>query len=228
MPRWRSVPWSTPSASGDTGRAACTNRLASGVSTPSRTKSTDTPRSSHASRRIRRQDHVGRPTGNRARRQQDRVANGFIASATPVEHAPEHRHVDVGVVVDAHFALAVMQTVKPTRVLSDRATPRDGQREKQRVQPRVVESFAHVLARRQNDPALSLESRPADRRAPVAASCPCPPAARPGARRRASSCSRTIEMVVALRQHQRRSAFLTASITSSAIRRLRVASSTSS
>ena len=47
-----------------------------------------------------------------------------------------------------------MQTVQPARVLSDRATPRHGQRQEQRVQARVVESLAHVLARRQDHPPL--------------------------------------------------------------------------
>lgn len=46
--------------------------------------------------RVRRKCHVSGPTVNRAGRQQNRVADGFVASAPPVEHSSEHGHIDVG------------------------------------------------------------------------------------------------------------------------------------
>ena len=104
--------------------------------------------------RIRRQHDVGRPSGNRARRQQHGVADGLIAPAAPVEHSCEHRHVEIRVVVDADLALAVVEAVQAAGVLRDRASPRDRQRQEQRVEAGIIEPFADVLAGRQDDPRL--------------------------------------------------------------------------
>jgi len=41
--------------------------------------------------------------------------------------------------------------MQPSDVLSNRPSPGDRQRQKQRVQPRIVESLANVLASRQDD-----------------------------------------------------------------------------
>ena len=117
-------------------------------------QSADAPRVIALPDRIRRKCHVSGPARNRAGWQQHRVANGFIASAPPVEHPSEHRHVDVGVVVDAHLALGIVQPVQSTGVLGHRAGPRHGKCQEQRVQPCIVEPLTHVLAGRQHHPAL--------------------------------------------------------------------------
>ena len=104
--------------------------------------------------RIRRKDDIGGPSWYGAGRQENRVADGLIAAAAPVEHPRQHRHVEVRVVVDAHLALAVVEAVQSARVLGDRAAPRDRKRQEQRVQTRIVESLADVLAGRQDDPCL--------------------------------------------------------------------------
>ena len=53
--------------------------------------------------------------------------------------------------IDPHLALAVVKTMQAACVLGDGPPPRDGQREKQRVESWIVEALAHVLARGQND-----------------------------------------------------------------------------
>ena len=63
----------------------------------------------------------------------------------------QHGHVQVGVVVDANFALSVIETVKPSRILRNRSMRGHRQRQKQCVQPRIIESLADVTASREND-----------------------------------------------------------------------------
>ena len=72
-------------------------------------------------------------------------------AAPPLEHPREHSHIEVGVVVDSHLALAFAQTVQPARVLGDGAAPRHGKRQKQRVQARIVEALADVPAGGKDD-----------------------------------------------------------------------------
>src|SRR4029453_8959135 len=57
-----------------------------------------------------------------------------------------------GVIVEANFALSVIEAVKPSRILRNRSMPGYRLRQKQRVQPRIIESFADVTASRENDP----------------------------------------------------------------------------
>ena len=112
---------------------------------------------SHAARvvalphRVRWQDDIRGPARDRAGRKEDRVADGLVAAATPIEHSRQHRHVEVGIVVDAHLSLAVVEPMESARVLRDRASPRDRQRQKQRVQARIVESLSDVFAGGKND-----------------------------------------------------------------------------
>ena len=75
-------------------------------------------------------------------------------AAAAVEHPRKHRHFEVGVVVDAHLALAFAQTVQPARVLRDGAAPRHGKRQKQRVQARIVEPLSDVPAGGKDDAGL--------------------------------------------------------------------------
>ena len=44
--------------------------------------------------------------------------------------------------------------MKPAAVLDQRSSPRDREREKQRVQPGVVESFSDVTSRGQDEPLI--------------------------------------------------------------------------
>ena len=55
---------------------------------------------------------LGGPAGHRAGRQQDRIAHRLIAAATPIEHPGQHRHVQIGIIVDLHLALAVVQSMQ--------------------------------------------------------------------------------------------------------------------
>ena len=105
---------------------------------------------------IDREQHIGGPAGHGAGRQQDRVADGLIPPAPTIEHPGQHGHVQVGVVVHAHLALAVMQPVQPADVLGNRSAPRNGQRQEQGVEPGVVEPFADVSTGRQQRSALVL------------------------------------------------------------------------
>src|SRR5947209_20628810 len=50
-----------------------------------------------------------------------------------------------------YLTLAVIEAMQPSYVLRNRASPRDRQRQKQRVQARIVESLSNVLASRQDD-----------------------------------------------------------------------------
>jgi Domain of unknown function (DUF5615) len=53
--------------------------------------------------------------------------------------------LDFGVVVNAHFALAVVEAMQSADVLRDRPPPRDRQRQKQCVEARIIESFTDVF-----------------------------------------------------------------------------------
>ena len=127
-------------------------------------------RSSRASIPGRRQDDIGGPARHRAGGEEDRVADRLVTAAAPVEHPREHRDVEVRVVVDAHFALAVVQPVQPAGVLRDCAPPRDRQREEQRVEARIVEALAQYWPVARITRGSSRGSRPAARRWPAAAS----------------------------------------------------------
>jgi hypothetical protein len=101
--------------------------------------------------RIGRKNDIGRPPWHGAGRKKDRVADSLIPATAPIKHSRQHRYVEIGVVVDAHLAFPVVQTMQPAGVLRDRPPPRDRKRQKQRVQTRVVESLANVLASRKDD-----------------------------------------------------------------------------
>ena len=75
---------------------------------------------------IDRKRNVGGPTRHGAGRQQDRVAHRLVATAATVEHPREHRHIQVGVVIDSHLLLAVVQTVQSADVLGNRPAPGNG------------------------------------------------------------------------------------------------------
>src|SRR5262245_5177524 len=100
---------------------------------------------------IRRENDIGRPTRDGAGRQKDRVANRLVPATPPVKHSRQHRHVEIGVVVDTHLALAVVETMQSAGILRDGSSPGYGKRQKQRVQPGIVESLANVLASREYD-----------------------------------------------------------------------------
>jgi hypothetical protein len=69
------------------------------------------------------QSDVCRPARNGAGWKNDRVADGFVPAATPIEHSRQHRHVQVGVIVDPYLTLAVMEAMQPPDVLRNRPSP---------------------------------------------------------------------------------------------------------
>src|SRR5690606_6968592 len=69
------------------------------------------------------------------------VAHGAIALHALVEHASQHGHVAIDVVVDADLGLVAVPAMQAARVLYEGAFPRDGHREKERVEASVVESL---------------------------------------------------------------------------------------
>ncbi|EXI75343.1 MAG: hypothetical protein AW07_01244 [Candidatus Accumulibacter sp. SK-11] len=73
--------------------------------------------------RFDRKRHLGRPAGHRAGRQQNGVPDRFVALAAPVEHPRQHRHIEVGVVVDADLPLAVVQAMQTAGILGNRSSP---------------------------------------------------------------------------------------------------------
>jgi hypothetical protein len=94
---------------------------------------------------------VSGPPQHGAGGKEDRVADSLIPATSPVKHSCQHRYVEVGVVVDSHLALPVVETMQPAGILRDCPSPRDRKRQKQGVQTRIVESLAHVLASRKDD-----------------------------------------------------------------------------
>ena len=154
------------------------------------------------------QRDLGRPAGHGAGRQQNRIAHRLVAAAATIEHPRQHRHVQVGVVVDADLALAIVQAVQAADVLRNRPAPRNGQREKQGIQPRIVEPFADVSPRGEQDPLLVLGN--GGQAGGDAAGLLGPRAAAEHdqvANARRQSSGQVVEMFVALGQHQGRTAF---------------------
>ena len=92
------------------------------------------------------QRDIDRPAGQGAGRQQDGVADRLVAGAALVEHAGKHRDIEVGVIVDADLALAIVEAMEAAGILGDDAAPGDRHGEEQGVEPRVVETFADEFA----------------------------------------------------------------------------------
>ena len=74
--------------------------------------------------------------------------------AAAIKHPRQHRHVEVGVVVHAHFTLAVIEAVQPAGILRNRPVPRNRQRQKKRIQPGVIKTLAHITASGQDQASL--------------------------------------------------------------------------
>src|SRR5262245_17562529 len=68
--------------------------------------------------------NFGWPTRERARRQQDSVAERFVSPAAFVEHSGKHRYIEIGIIINAYFAFAFVKTMKPPRVLRHCSAPR--------------------------------------------------------------------------------------------------------
>ncbi len=99
---------------------------------------------------ISRQRHVCRPARNGARGEDNRVTDGLVAAATAIEHSRQHRHVQVGVVVDPYLTLAVERRCSlPTYCA---IVPRhETGSVKNSVSKRIVEPLSDVFASRQDD-----------------------------------------------------------------------------
>jgi hypothetical protein len=63
--------------------------------------------------------------------------------------------LEVGIIVNADLSLPVVEAVESTNILGDCAAPGDGKGKKERVQARVVESFANVATCSENDAGLA-------------------------------------------------------------------------
>ena len=130
-------------------------------------------------------------------------------AAAAVEHPRKHRHFEVGVVVDAHLALAFAQTVQPARVLRDGAAPRHGKRQKQRVQARIVEPLSDVPAGGKDDAGLIARNG-----GKLLGNCPLPLLAQPRAQDDKLThiggqlLREAVKMICPLREHERRAAAL--------------------
>src|ERR1700756_4200633 len=84
------------------------------------------------------------------------VTNGAVAFQPTLVHSCEHRNQVVHVIVDLDHTLVVMKTVQSPHVLLERPLPRDGHRQEERIQTRVVKSFANVASGRQDCAWLAL------------------------------------------------------------------------
>src|SRR5207249_2567380 len=84
------------------------------------------------------------------------IADRPIPPQPLLEHARKQRDPTIDVVVDAHLALSRAQPVEAPRVLDERALPRHGHGQEERVQPRVVEPLANVATRRENEALLTV------------------------------------------------------------------------
>lgn len=95
----------------------------------------------------------------------DRISNRAVAFRPALVHPRQHRNTTIYVVVDLHESFVVVETVQPAHVLLERALPGDRHRQEERIQTRVVKTFAYVAPRRQNYPGFFLrhgrQGRPA-------------------------------------------------------------------
>ena len=82
------------------------------------------------------------------------VPDRTISTQTFLEHACQHRHIPVDIVVDANFCLFWMKAVKPAGVLNQCSFPGYRQRQKQRVQTRIVEPFTNITSSSKYQPLL--------------------------------------------------------------------------
>src|SRR5262245_54084101 len=64
-----------------------------------------------------------RPTRQRTSRKQNGVSERLISATTFVEHSREHRHVEIGVIVNPHFSFGFVSPMKSANVLGDRSSP---------------------------------------------------------------------------------------------------------
>ena len=130
-------------------------------------------------------------------------------AAAPLEHPREHRHFEVGVIVDAHLTLAFAQTVQPARVLRDSAAPRHGKRQEQRVQARIVEALADVPTSGKDDARLIARNG-----SELLGNGPLPLLARPRAQDDkmthigGQQLCKALKMICSFREHERRAAAL--------------------
>ena len=69
------------------------------------------------------QRNVGGPSRNRARWKDNRVADGFVSAAAPIEHPRQHRDVEIRVIVHPHLTLCVVEPVESADVLAYSPAP---------------------------------------------------------------------------------------------------------
>ena len=102
--------------------------------------------------RIDRQRNIRGPAGNCAGRDDNRIAHSLISTTAPIEHSRQHRHVEVGLVVDPDLALSAMQAMEATNALGNCPTPRHRQRQKQSVQAGIIKSLSDASSGRRQYP----------------------------------------------------------------------------
>ena len=85
------------------------------------------------------QRDADRPAGCGAGGDGDRIADRFVAAAALVEHACQHRDVEIGVVVDANVLLLLVKAMQASDVLGNGAAPRNGHGQEQGVEAGIVE-----------------------------------------------------------------------------------------
>lgn len=82
------------------------------------------------------------------------VADGSVSAEALLEHSHEHGYFAIDIVEDPNLALAGMEAMETPRVLHERALPRHGKREEERVQAAVIEAFADVSPDREEEAVL--------------------------------------------------------------------------
>ncbi len=95
--------------------------------------------------------HIRRPAFRRAERHHDAIADRLVARRAPFIHLRANGDIQVDIIVNSGFFFAVMRAVQPSDELRQTPFPRNRQRQKKRVKPRVVKAFAEKGARRQYD-----------------------------------------------------------------------------
>ena len=82
----------------------------------------------------------------------DAVADCTVPLQSALEHSCQHREAIIHVIIDLNDALAVVETMQAANILLQGPLPGDRHGQKQRIQPRVVESLTDIAPCGQNQP----------------------------------------------------------------------------
>jgi hypothetical protein len=97
-----------------------------------------------------------RPIRKQITRIQYLVAYRLIANLAFRSHAGQNRHSHVGVVVNDHLALSIVETMQPAGILGERAFPSNRHGKKKNIKAGIIEALAEVTSGRDNDTLFGL------------------------------------------------------------------------